>query len=288
MVVVTTTMNGEPLNFYMDGTIYNQLNNKVIPAVKKKDFDYMMVIDGEEGSGKSVLAMQLAKVLDPDFSLDHIAFTPDDFVHIVTTAKQHSCIVFDEAFTGLSSRSSFSEVNRLMVGLMMEMRQRNLFIIIVMPSIFMLERYVVLHRAKCMFHVFINDKGSRGEWIFYNRRRMKNLWMYGKKDYNYYAENYMLVGHFSDVYTVDEQSYRDRKRMALKLKDRKYDMNRYKYQRNMLVYVIRKELGLTTQQMADLFKNYNVNLGKRGVCHILANLDDNPLKTAEGGVTQAE
>ena len=180
MVLVPINVDNQNIPLYMDGGLYNQLNDNVKPAVQKEDFDFVMIVDGEEGAGESVLAFQIAKILDPNFNMDNICFTADDFINAITKAKKNQCIVFDEGFTGLSSRASLSEINNLVISMMMEMRQKNLFVIIVMPSVFMLDKYAVFHRAKGLFHVYMRS-GRRGFWRFFNKRARKYLYLLGKK-----------------------------------------------------------------------------------------------------------
>lgn len=38
----------EVFEYYVDGWLYRQLHNVVIPTLKKKDEDYVFCIDGEE------------------------------------------------------------------------------------------------------------------------------------------------------------------------------------------------------------------------------------------------
>ena len=159
-------------------------------------------------SGKSVLAMQIAKILDPNFTENQIAFTPNEFIKLVSRAKKHQCIIFDEAFTGLSARGALSEINQLLVSLMMEMRQKNLFIIIVMPTVFMLDKYVVLHRARCLIHVHLRNH-RRGFWKLYSKERMKLLWLRGRKEYNHNVVKAIIFGRFLNQYTVNEYTNRN-------------------------------------------------------------------------------
>ena len=55
--------------------------------------------------------------------------------------KKGQCIIYDEAFTGYSSRSSLSPINRVLVSLAMQIRQKNLFIIIILPIKCYLKRF---------------------------------------------------------------------------------------------------------------------------------------------------
>lgn len=257
MVLVETIVDNKKLALYMDGGLYNQLNDNVKPAVQKEDFDFVMVVDGEEGSGKSVMAFQIAKVLDPNFKKENICFTADEFINAITKAKKNECIVFDEGFTGLSSRASLSEVNNLVIALMMEMRQKNLFIIIVMPSVFMLDKYAVFHRAKGLFHVYMNE-GHRGYWRFFNRKALKYLYITGKKFYEYTGCEHTSFGRFHKQYTINEQEYRRKKAAIFKKKKRFTRAETYKDQRDILLYVLMKELGKSQRATARFLSKYDL------------------------------
>src|SRR3990167_1536057 len=258
MVVLNIKVDSEDKQIYMDGKLHEQLINVVKPDVQKQDFDYVMVIDGEEGSGKSVFAMQIAKILYPDFNLSDVCFTPQQFIKTVTTARKNECIVFDEGFTGLSSRSSLSEINQLLVSLMMEMRQKNLFIIVVMPTVFMLERYVVLHRARGLFHIYMKS-GKRGYWGFYNKEKMKRLWIEGKRYFEYSSQRFRMFGRFQNQYTINEAEYRKMKLISLNRKRRITRADAYKEQRDTLLWIMHKDFGKTQNGIADCWK-YRIEL----------------------------
>ncbi len=250
MVVLDVKVCGEDKKLYMDGNLHHQLIKYVKPSVQKRDFDHVLVVDGEEGSGKSTFAFQLAKILDPNFNLSKVCFTPDEFINAVTSAKKHECIVYDECGTGLSSRSSLSEVNILLVNLMMEMRSRNLFVILVMPTYYMLDKYCVLHRAKGLFHIYLRD-GRRGYWTYFNKQRMKKLYLQGKKTYDYNGVRYLFFGRFRGQYMVDETKYRARKRKVLEGKRRITKSDVFKWQRDVVFEV--------------LYENYEGNIQKIAV-----------------------
>jgi len=84
--------------------------------VLNKDRDFVLVIDGEEGSGKSVLAQQIADQLDEKFTIENIVFNADQFIERLKKAPKHSCIVLDEAYNSANSRSALTEVNKSLVN----------------------------------------------------------------------------------------------------------------------------------------------------------------------------
>lgn len=188
-------------------------------GVLKKDKDKHIVIDGREGSGKSALGMQLAKALDPDFNIEKIAFNGEQFMRLVKDPrrKKGDCIVLDEAFNAASSRASLSEINRAMVGVATEMRQLNLFIIIILPTFFDLDRYFALWRCDTLFHVYLNKEGNRGQYTIFPFDSKLNLYVEGKKTYNYNAvKSPYPPCRFTKAWVVDEVEYRERKAAAFR------------------------------------------------------------------------
>lgn len=218
-------------------------------------------------SGKSVFAFQLAKVLDKNFNLENIVYNHNDFVKAVIKAKKHSCIVFDEAFNGLSSRGSLTEVNQILVSLMMEMRQKNLFIIIVMPTFFMLEKYMVVHRTKGLFHIYLKN-GKRGRWRFYNKVGTKFLYINGKKYFDYSSQKPNIFGKFLDKYTINEAEYRRLKQKTLGRKRRMTRAEVYKHQRDTLFWIFLKECSFSQQKISNLCKKWEYKIDRSTISDI--------------------
>jgi len=288
-MITNQLVDGEEKPLYMDGGLYEQLTKKVIPSVQKKDWDWFCIVDGMEGSGKSVFGFQIAKILDPNFTHEQIAFNSNDFINLVVKAKKNQCIVFDEAFTGLSSRTSLSEVNNILISLMMEMRQKNLFIILIMPSFFMLDKYAVLHRAKGLFHVYM-ENGRRGFWNFYNQKRMKYLYLKGKKFYEYHWAKPIIFGRFQDQYMINKEPYIKIKRSALHRKRRQTKGEVYKSQRDTLFYILTQVYGKTQKDIADTCKKEGYNIDRTTISLILKDkmrnkLIDKALETSNNELT---
>ncbi len=230
------------------------------------------MVDGEEGSGKSVFGMQLAKALDPDFDMSRLCFTADEFTKAIIRAKKGQCVVYDEAFTGLSARGSLTEVNRLLVSLMMEMRQKNLFVIIVMPTFFLLDKYVALWRAKGLFHVY-TKQGKRGFWMYFNRQKKKELYLTGRKLYEYSRPRSSFRGRFFDQYTVDESEYRKRKQDALNKKSRVTRSHTYMEQRNILLYLLNKKYDIPQKEISHGMQKAGNSLSQNSISESIAHIE---------------
>lgn len=181
---------------YIAKDIIRQLD-KSKQHVIKGDQDRVYVIDGREGSGKSTLALQLAAHIDKEFSAEQVVFNADMFEKVIREIPRHRSIVFDEAFNGLSSKGALSKTNKTLVRLMMECRQRNLFLFIVLPSIFLLEKYVAIFRSQALFHVFA-ARGyiNRRQYKVYNYTNKKMLYIHGKATMSYFKPKVSISHRF--------------------------------------------------------------------------------------------
>ncbi len=241
---------------------------KVIVQLKDKDKDCVLIIDGKEGSGKSTLAFQIGKFVDPSLDLSRIVFSPEEFREAILKAEKGQCIIYDEAFTGFSSRSSLSPVNRVLVSLAMQMRQKNLFILIVLPTIFLLDKYMTMHRAKALVHVFEN-KSRRGYFRLYNAKKIKLLLLLGGKTMSYRVKGVWtnfrgrFYGKFALGDSKVEEKYRIIKEKALadsEMTSMSSAQVRYKEQRDLLVWLFRKYTKQTYKEMAEVLFDYDFNM----------------------------
>lgn len=199
--------------FVIDG--YLKENMDTAKTVVKKDWDMLFCVDGMEGSGKSVLAMQLAYYLDPTLNMSRIVFNPAQFKRAILTAEKYQAIVYDEAYTGLSARAAMTLINRTLVSMLAEIRQKNLFVFIVMPCFFDLDKYVALWRSRALIHVYTGDNFQRGFMAFYNVDAKKRLFILGKKFYSYGKPRPNFICRFTDQYVVDKKEYKLAKLNAL-------------------------------------------------------------------------
>lgn len=206
---------GTPKEYYMDGILVENLN-----TAKKEihnDWDMIFGYDGPEGGGKSVKVIQDAYYCDPsDDLIDRICFNPFQFRQVIKKAKPYQAVIYDEAHSGLNSRAAMSFINRALVSMLTEIRQKNLFVFIVLPTFFDLDRYVAIWRTRALVHVYTKGSFERGYFAFFNNERKKELYLKGKKLYQYNVVSPNFIGRFTNHYCVDEAKYRRLKADALK------------------------------------------------------------------------
>lgn len=279
----------KPIHYGMERKLKDKLDKKIIPSLQKKDKDFVIALDGAEGSGKSTFAFQIAKYVDNSMDLSRVTFSPEMFREAIYKAKKGQCVIYDEAFTGLSSRASLSGVNKVLVSLMMQMRQKNLFVIIVLPSFFLLDKYVALFRTNILIHVY-EHKNMRGFYRIYNRKKKKNLYLLGRMTYSYVPNKVhtKFKGRFNGVFALgdknEEEKYRKMKDKALKDSERSpmtAGQIKYRDQRDFFVYLFKKYTKMSLNEMANLLADYDIDLHRTQIYTICSKFGDNTEKLEE-------
>lgn len=196
-------------------------------AVMNQDIDCVILVDGKEGSGKSVHAAQIAHALDKDHHIDidlQVCFTPDDVKKAITSLSKFKAIIFDEARRGLNRRRSTQEVNLEITDLLAECRQNNLFLVVVMPTFYDMDMNVAVWRSRVLIHVTYKwDKDNpskpllRGFSRFYSESGKKNLYVNKELRMRYaypFLRDMCFDYTFPHHYVFDEVKYREKKRQA--------------------------------------------------------------------------
>lgn len=234
--------------------ILKEHTDKVKLRIHRRDKDWVAVIDGEEGSGKSVFGQQLAKILDPTFNIDKLVFTYKDFEKAITSPdrKKGDCILFDEAYHAMNTRGAMTSINRAMISIGTEMRQANLFVIIILPSFFDLEKYFAIWRSRVLFHVYEGRRGRMGMCKIWTKKKKLKLYIKGKKTYNYACVKPSLPPiDFTNTYTVDETEYRIKKREAFINKEVSQIEANYRVHLGKLVMMLKNEFKVTYARMGE-------------------------------------
>jgi hypothetical protein len=170
----------------------------------------------------------------------------------------------------------------MLKSLMMQMRQKNLFVIVVIPTIFALDRYVAIFRARVLIHTYETTK-HMGYFKVYNNRYKKMLYLTCKKNYDYTKINPYFKGRFYGKFalgTASEVEYRKKKEemMAQAQDDSGQDAGTLRFQKT--VYIFRKKYGLTETKTAQILKDVEIELTKQAIGYICRKIEQEyPLYT---------
>lgn len=261
----------DELDYYVAPKFYAQLQRGKA-KVLKSNLDRIYVIDGREGeAGKSTLAMQLAYAVDPTMNLDSVLFRASDFSNALMTFDKHKAIIFDESFRGLSSKGALSKQNKRLIQLLQECRQRNLFIFIVLPSIFILELYVAVFRSHALIHAYSSKKSvNRRYYKVYNYKNKQELYLRGKKMMSYrrprVSKSYRFYNKLPP--SIKREEYDTKKLAAFREdEDKEPGESRHLQQRTIFSRELKEKYGLNYVKQSNLLKNYGCGVDDTVLSH---------------------
>ncbi len=264
-----------PKHVYVHPQVKRMLD-KSKERITKKDWDRLILIDGGEGSGKSLLALQIGFYFDPTLNLSRVCFNGEEFSKAIDDAKKFQCIIFDEAFNGLASTAATSKMNRFIVRKLMECRQKNLFIIIVLPTFFLLQKYVAIFRSKALFHVYVDKKGNRGKYKIYNDSNKKYLYLKGIKFYSYSQPRLRKIYDFGGKYPINEEEYRDKKHKSLTDEfDKQEKVDKYALRFAVCAKLLKDHYKMPYTQLSRHLKEYNLGIYDTLIGRMVLNIPKN-------------
>lgn len=129
-----------------------QLYHDAWRRMHHRNQNFMAAICAQTGKGKSYAALKVAETLDPDFSIEQVAFTPKQFIELVQDASygQGSIIVFDEAGVGVSNRDWYSDANKHFGFVLQTWRHQNRGAIFTVPELSLIDK-----QAQNRLHAFM-------------------------------------------------------------------------------------------------------------------------------------
>jgi len=248
-------------SIYLDGYLYESLK-EIKEVMRKKSVDIVILVSGYPGTGKSKLAEQIAAYWDPTFDEDRMYQNSKEFedgvLEETQILKSH---VLDEAWSGLSSSQVRGSVGRQFMNLMNTIRQKRLFIIVVLPDFFDLSKHMAIFRSRWLIHCYSEKFGEVGKFVAFDRDSKKDLYIKGKKDLNYSAKKFTFHGVFTkaDPDNFDWQRYEDvvKKRSLHDVDHHNEHTTKPIQDRNKLLVYLRDRLKIPTSELA---KEVGMNL----------------------------
>lgn len=241
---------------YLNHKLHSQL--ELLKQYLKKGFDGPFLLTGDEGSGKSTLALIIAWYLtNGNFSVDGIIEGTSDSVDKLEKAERGSVLILDEGSLLLSSKDVMTREQKALTKILQIIRQKNLVLIIVAPSIFDLSKYIV-HRCKFLIHVY--TKGlSRGRFQYFKGPKKNLLYLKGKKEGDYNCVQSSFTGRFTDFKPPFYKEYlKTKERSLLEALRKGHESSKPTTEQDLKVKLAKQmkknNPNLTVQQIADTFK----------------------------------
>lgn len=208
----------------MDGKVKENLDYELKRV--DKNWDSVIAYDGEEGSAKTTVACAnanyMAEARGIKFNEDreknnNIIYTIPEFENLVDISPPYTNIVWDEfVLAGLSSEA-LKSVQITLIKRMSMMRRKRLVVHLIIPYIFMLQKYFAIARPRCLFHIYSPDNISRGSLKYYSKPAKRLLYMKGVKFWDYKVCRPDFAGAFTDTYGLffDKETYEAKKDAAM-------------------------------------------------------------------------
>jgi len=193
---------------------FDFIKPKVSHKTPHRRSDLFIIIDGPVGSGKTTLSFQCARYFDPTFDLSRVVFGVDDFLKVLVNATPGQAVVFDEAII-VNSRSALTEFNKKVIIAMTQIRSKGLYIFFNIPSLFDLDRNLVLNRCHLLLHCYQDHFGDRGKYCVFDKDKMKFLYLKGKRLYSYAMPKANFVAKFTEYFYLDRIEYEKKKSLEI-------------------------------------------------------------------------
>ena len=244
--------------FGMDGYLHANLKD-ARDIVENKNQSLIIINDGKTGLGKTTLSFQEAVFLsrgDPTkFNLNHVLFDPEPSFEKVANSEKGCVWIFDESVI-FNSRSAMSQYNKSMLLLLSTIRSKQIYVILNIPSFFDLDRGITMDKANVLIHLYGNHFGDRGKFMVFDDKRMKNLFLFGKKTYSYGGVKSNFFGSFGAKFMLDSFLYDELKKREIKkilVGQIKEGSNKIRTQRDFLVSYLTQKMDMVYKEVSDLF-----------------------------------
>lgn len=117
--------------------------------------NFILVICGATGSGKSYCGLRIAQMVSPKFTIDHVCFTAEDFLRLVNSGKlkRGDVVLWDETGVGVPSRAWYSISNKAINFVLQTFRRENICLIMTTPALSFLDI-----QARILSHALIETQ----------------------------------------------------------------------------------------------------------------------------------
>lgn len=231
--------------------------------------DNIVVIDGDEGQGKTEMAMgtcyYISQKTGRPYNIDNIFFDLDKLIKFASSTKEQ-IIHFDEAVLGLLVTKWQDKLQQKFLTLAMVARKKKHFMILCIPKFHRLPQYLIEERTIGLIHVYSRNNMEKGRFCYYTKNRKNELYLdWRRTKTKKYKEYLSFWGTFPIASTkifTDEQNkaYDDKKDEAILAigSDDKPKLSKqsekWKTQRDNLLWFIKERMGLKYTEMEREFK----------------------------------
>jgi len=256
MVIVTDK------KYFMEDFLKQKLDLYIERAAKKRKLDAVIIIDGDEGFGKTgisiLCAYYIAQQTGREFTLKNVFFDPKEVIQFINSTKKQ-IIVWDEAALGGLASGWQSKVQQMLIQTLMTCRYRQHIIFFNVPKFYRLNLYFVTDRALGLIHVYSRDGIKAGKFTYYQKDRLEAMMGYwqGKKIKPYKKFTIgRLRGGFVDAFNtgiINEEEYDKKKDYFTNKLLSQYSVDRHNKELLQIKYKIYQIKSMKTIEKAEHF-----------------------------------
>ena len=254
MAIVISGKNweGKPCHYHLNDTLKKNID-EVKKVVSLKDWDYVSIVAGNPGVGKSNFAISLARYCCEWFDETYIAFTAEQFINLTNSCPKNSSVMLDESFASLNSRIGMSSDFLRIVNHLQLIRQKNLYVFLVLPNFFDLAKGIAIYRSHHLFVCYGKEFGDRGSFAAFSRETKKQLYVLGSKFMNYNCVKPNFRGRFVKQKAIKEETYNYLKRQHLEEQGTKEVVKtRFHKQRDDLIFFLFTEKKARVEKISEI------------------------------------
>jgi len=251
--MVMVNLKGEEIS--IDGYLQRKLDN--IKKIIQRNWDCVILIDGEERSGKSTLGKTIACYLDSNFSVKNISNSIEETKKKIAELPDKNVLLVDEGSLVFSSKDAMLKAQKELLKILDVVGQKNMVLIIVLPSIFDLIKQIAIRRSRFLLHVYADKDMNRGRFLYFGKKKKAKLYELGKKNFGSYKKPKSdFRGRFVKFNPFGKEYDSLKRETLLNTLHKSDDPERSKiyYQRNLAWALMLRKKWITQQKLSEFLK----------------------------------
>lgn len=210
-------------NYYLNPRLKQKLDLMIDRSTGKNEDDNVIILDGDEGQGKSTLAVQIcyyysyvAKKPYP-FNCSNLFF---DLEKLISYAGKtdNQVLHWDEAAMGGMGEDWFDKNQKKFRRLLMVARKKRHFIVMCIPKFFSLNKYFIIDRSIALLNVYSRKNIKKGSFRYFKKSQKEALYLTWKRtQYRKYNKFKSFSGTFPNnlPLLINKEIYDEKKDQAI-------------------------------------------------------------------------
>jgi len=208
-------------SYYLESPLIQKLDLMINRMSGKNKDDNLILIDGDEGQGKTNLESAIAGYVHVktkrNLTLANMFFDLDELINFAINTKEQ-IILWDEGALGGLAIEWWKKNQIKFIKMLMVARKKKHFMIICIPKFFKLNEYLVVDRSIALLRVYSKNNLQKGRYMYFNKFAKEALYNDWKKSKRRSYLKYMTFGgSFPEALpkVFDEVEYNKKKDKAI-------------------------------------------------------------------------